>query len=77
MCLIKKHKKYQYKYLLEKINQRWLQYHRYMSGYKYFGTNVSNQDWYKDDLNYLKQIEKRLLILTQWLERINKKYNYA
>ena len=77
MCLIKKHKKYQYKYLLEKINQRWLQYHRYMSGYEYFSTNVSNQDWYKDDLNYLKQIEKRLLKLTKWLQKINKKYNYA
>ena len=74
MYLIKKHKKYQYKYLLEKINQRWLEYHKsYDVHYEHFGTDVSNQD----DYYYLKQIEKRLLILTQWLEKINKKYNYA
>ena len=64
MCLINKHKKYQYKYLLEKILLR------------------ENLLVYKDNYDgvneyYCDQESKRINCLNSWLDKINKKYNYA
>ena len=67
MCLIKqklKTKHYQYKYLLEKILLR------------------ENLLVYKDNYDgvneyYYDQESKRINCLYSWLDKINKKYNYA
>jgi hypothetical protein len=57
-------KKYQYLYLLEKIQSKWLSYHNNIERF-----NLKND-------YFMKQIEKRILHLHKWLERINFKYNY-
>ena len=64
MCLIKKHKKYQLLYLREKLNCR--------------GETLVYGDKYEGVNEYLFSKEsKRIQFLSCWLEKINKKYNYA
>ena len=62
--LNKKLKKYQYLYLLEKIQHKWLNYHNNIERF-----NLKNDYYYK-------QIEKRILHLHKWLNKINERYNY-
>ena len=64
MYLIKKHKKYQYMYLKEKILLR---------------ENVLVYQDNHDGINefYFNQEHKRINYLYSWLKKINKKYNYA
>ncbi|MEL0115431.1 MAG: hypothetical protein VW894_03885 [Gammaproteobacteria bacterium] len=57
----KKIKKYQYLYLLQKIKNRWLNYYKNIERF-----NLENDYYYK-------QIEKRILHLHNWLEKINRK----
>ena len=57
----KKIKKYQYLYLLQKIKYRWLNYYKNIERF-----NLENDYYYK-------QIEKRILHLHSWLEKINRK----
>ena len=61
----KKLKKYQYLYLLEKIQRKWLDYHNNIERF-----NLKND-------YYMKQIEKRILHLHKWIDKINRRYNYA
>ncbi len=60
MCLINKHKKYQYLYLREKISAYSSDYNNYEIGHYCFLPIFNRLDFYSD-----------------WLDRINKKYNYA
>ena len=57
----KKIKKYQYLYLLQKIKNRWLNYYKNIERF-----NLENDYYYK-------LIEKRILHLHNWLEKINRK----
>ena len=59
----RKHKKYQYLYLKEKLTSREDALNSY--------TDYDNNEYY-----YLKE-SKRIDCLNSWLDRINKKYNYA
>jgi hypothetical protein len=63
VCLIKKHKKYQYKYLLEKISLR-----------ENLLVYQDNYDGVNDD--FYNQESKRIFCLYSWLEKINKKYKF-
>nr|BAR28068.1 hypothetical protein [uncultured Mediterranean phage uvMED] len=60
MCLIKKHKKYQYLYLQEKLNTFTTQEALYDIGHSGF-----------------IPIFNRIRFYYNWLDKINKKYNYA
>ena len=63
MCLIKKHKKYQYLYLKEKVD-------RYITHLQY--VCADSETWSNFDYQC-----KRYDFYNDWLNKINKKYNYA
>tara|TARA_R110002020_G_scaffold50070_1_gene141918 strand:+ start:566 stop:787 length:222 start_codon:yes stop_codon:yes gene_type:complete len=61
MSLIKKHKKYQYLYLKYKIQQK-----------------QEKMYWYNDHCGFdTEKEDARLDYIWDWLETINKKYNYV
>ena len=68
VSLIKKH---QYKYLMEKLKFKYLdlKYREEMS------TNT-NPDLIQDEVNFYNEYYYRLDFYSDWLERINNKYNY-
>ena len=60
MCLTKKHKKYQYLYLKSKISEK-----------------EEKLYWYNDECGFdTSKDDARLEYLSNWLEKINKKYKY-
>lgn len=66
MCLIKKHKKYQYLYLKSKIKNRISQLDL---------EDSNTPDGLPDEYYY--EEKKRLEKIYIWLFNLNKKYNYA
>ncbi len=79
MCLIKKHKKYQYLYLQEKIDYKKIlnDYHDLdTEHWDNLGTGLSEESRESAD-NFSDKCHKRVGHLQDWLDRINKKYNYA
>ena len=79
MCLIKKHKKYQYLFLLKKIDFIEIE-DRLDTETTLFneelGTSLSDDEWKKFQENGNKIICK-IKKYRKWLDKINKKYNYA
>ena len=64
MCLTK-HKKYQYLYLRNKIDLRIESLNHWLDTH-----GLGNDNAFYDN-------EKRLDFLSEWLDKINQKYNYA
>ena len=76
MCLIKK---YQYKYLLEKIEHRRTNDAYNSLNLEYYdnlGSGLSSEI-YELESTHQEKTEKRTKNLSNWLDKINKKYNYA
>ena len=74
-----KHKKYQYKYLLEKIEHRSTSddyNHLNLEYNDNLGSGLSSET-YESESTYQEKKEKRTKDLSNWLDKINKKYNYA
>ena len=63
MCLIKKHKKYQYLYLIEKLNHQ-------------MRTDMYNEEIGFYDPEYEEESSRIFRKNFSWLEKLNKKYNY-
>ena len=68
MSLIKKH---QYKYLMEKLKFKYLD----LKYREEISTNT-NPDLIKDEVSLYNEYYYRLDFYSDWLERINNKYNY-
>ena len=68
MLLTKKH---QYKYLMEKLKFKYLD----LKYREEISTNT-DPDLIKDEVNFYNEYYYRLDFYSDWLERINNKYNY-
>ena len=68
MSLIKKH---QYKYLMEKLKFKYLD----LKYREEISTNTDS-DLIKHELDFYNEYYYRLDFYSDWLERINNKYNY-